>query len=148
MPPRRDNPGGAQLVLEDGLCKYAYHVVVTNSRRSDSAVIRIAHARGNQENLIKDFKLGLGLSHVPTGFLMANKAYFLIASLAWNLKTWMLNLICKLDGAVVRFKRFLYQWIYHAALLVRTARNTLRLKMSKGDYHKRFAGAMLRLAQL
>jgi len=139
---------GAQLLLDDGLCKYAYQVVVTNSGRSDSAVMRVAHARGNQENLIKDFKYGLGLSHVPTGFLMANKAYFVIASLAWNLKTWMLNLICKLDGAVVRFKRFLYQWIYHAGLLVRTARNTIRLKMASGDYQQRFAAALLRLAKL
>ena len=53
-------------------------------------------------------KHGLGLSHVPTGFLAANRAYFLIAALAWNLKTWMLNLLQLGDGAVLRFKRFLY----------------------------------------
>jgi len=57
-----------QLYLEDGLCKYVYYIVVTNSKRSDTQVMRIAQGRGNQENLIKDFKDGLGLSHVPTGF--------------------------------------------------------------------------------
>ena len=29
-------------------------------------VLRIAQGRGNQENLIKDFKYGLGLAHIPT----------------------------------------------------------------------------------
>ena len=76
-----------QLYLDNGMRKYAYWIVVTNSQRSDTAVLRIAQGRGNQENLIKDFKHGLGLSHVPTGSLAANQAYFLIAALAWNLKT-------------------------------------------------------------
>ena len=43
-----------------------------------------AEHRAGQENLIKDFKHGLGLSHVPTGVLAANQAYFLIAALAWR----------------------------------------------------------------
>ena len=97
-----------QLCLDDGLRKYAYYIVVTNSKRSDAEVLSIAQGRGNQENLIKDFKHGLGLSHVPTGVLAANQAYFLIAALAWNLKTWMLNLLRLGDGAVMRCKRFLY----------------------------------------
>ena len=53
-----------QLYLDDGMRKYAYWIV-TNSTRSNTAVLRIAQGRGNQENLIKDFKHGLGLSHVP-----------------------------------------------------------------------------------
>ena len=36
--------------------------------------LSIAQGRGNQENLIKDFKHGLGLSHVPTSD--ANQATF------------------------------------------------------------------------
>ena len=74
-----------QLYLEEGMCKYDYHVIVTNSAESDVQVMRIGQQRGNQENLIKDFKYGLGLSHVPTGFLNANRAYFKIAALAWNI---------------------------------------------------------------
>ena len=45
----------------------------------------------------------MGLSHIPTGSLAANQAYFLIAALAWNLKTWMLNLLELGDGAVLRY---------------------------------------------
>ena len=43
-----------QLYLDNGMRKYAYWIVVTNSQRSDTAVLRIAQGRGNQENLIKD----------------------------------------------------------------------------------------------
>ena len=49
-----------QLSLHDGLLKYSYYIVVTNSMRSAAAVLRIAQGRGDQENLIKDFKHGLG----------------------------------------------------------------------------------------
>ena len=82
--------GGRQAgYLDDGMRKrYAYYLVVTNSKRSNGHVLRIAQGRGNQENLIKDLKYGLGLAHVPSGSLAANQAYFVIAALAWNLKTW------------------------------------------------------------
>ena len=72
--------------------------------------------------MIKDFKHGLGLSHVPTGVLAANQAYFLIAALAWNLKTWMLNLLRLGDGAVMRCKRFLYLWINQAGVVAKSGR--------------------------
>ena len=96
-----------QLYLEDGVCKYVYYIVVSSSKKSDSVVMRIAQGRANQENLIKDFKDGLGLSHVPTGFFNANKVYFMIAALAWNIKTWMLNLVKIGEGSVLMFKSFL-----------------------------------------
>ena len=60
------------MYLDDGLRRYVYWIVVNNSKRSK--VLRIAQGRGNQENLIKDFKL-LGLAHIPTGSLAANQAY-------------------------------------------------------------------------
>ena len=137
-----------QLYLKDGLCQYIYHVVVTNSTKSDSRVMSIAQGRANQENLIKDFKYGLGLCHVPTGFLLANKIYFKIAALAWNIKTWMLNLLEIGSGAVLRFKRFLYLWIYHACIVSRTAVNTVVLRMNPGDYFSRFSKALNSLPSL
>ena len=53
-----------QLYLDDGLRQYVYWIVVSNSKRSNEQVLRIAQGRGNQENLIKDFKYGLGLAHI------------------------------------------------------------------------------------
>ncbi len=137
-----------QLYLDDGMRKYVYWIVVTNSTRSNTAVLRIAQGRGNQENLIKDFKHGLGLSHIPTGSLAANQAYFLIAALAWNLKTWMLNLLELGDGAVLRFKRFLYLWICQARIVAKTGRGSVLLKLPAGEYYQRFGSALGRLAAL
>ena len=138
-----------QLYFEDGLCKYIYHIVVTNNyHASDSRVMHIAQGRANQENLIKDFKYGLGLSHVPTGFFLANRIYFKIAALAWNIKTWMLNLLAIGDGAVLRFKRFLYLWIYQACTVSKTGRNTVVLRMDAGEYYTRYSKALDAIAKL
>ena len=137
-----------QLYLDDGLRRYSYYIVVTNSQDSATAVLRTAQGRGNQENLIKDFKHGLGLSHVPTGVLAANQAYFLIAALAWNLKTWMLNLLRLGDGAVMRCKRFLYLWISQAAVVAKSGRDTVVLRLPPGEYYQRFGTALARVAAL
>jgi hypothetical protein len=138
-----------QLYLEERLCKYFYHIIVTNNfDASDTRVMHIAQARANQENLIKDFKYGLGLSHVPTGFFLANQIYFKIAALAWNIKTWMLNLLSVGDGAALRFKRFLYLWINHACIVSKTGRNTVVIRMDPGEYFSRYAKALGAVARL
>ena len=138
-----------QQYLEDGLCKYIYHIIVTNNfEASDTQTMHIGQGRANQENLIKDFKYGLGLSHVPTGFFLANQIYFKIAALAWNIKTWMLNLLAVGDGAVLRFKRFLYLWINHACAVSKTGRNTVVIRMDPGEYYSRYAKALDAIARL
>ena len=138
-----------QLYIEDGLCKYRYHIIVTNNfDASDTRAMHIAQQRGNQENLIKDIKYGLGLSHVPTGFFLANKIYFKIAALAWNIKTWMLNLLDLADGAVLRFKRFLYLWINHACIVSKTGRNTVVIRMDSGEYFSRYSKAIGAIAAI
>lgn len=134
-----------QLYFEDKLCKYAYHIIATNSKKNDAQVMQVAQRRANQENLIKDFKDGLGLSHVPTGFFNANKVYFLIAALAWNIKTWILNLLKIGDGAVMRFKRFLYKWIYRASIVSTTGRNTVLIRMAPDGYFHRFKKALVQV---
>ena len=85
---------------------------------------------------------------MPTGVLAANQAYFLIAALAWNLKTWMLNLLRLGDGAVMRCKRFLYLWISQAAVVSKTGRDTLVLRLPPGEYYQRFGTALARVAAL
>jgi len=139
---------GDQLSLSEGMKSYAYHIIVTNSRRSDAAVMCIAQRRANQENLIKDFKEGLGLSHVPTGRFNANKIYFKIAALAWNIKTWMLNLLRLGDGAVVRFKRFLYRWIYWAVIVSRTGRDSVVVRIADRGYLHMLHGALAQVESL
>ena len=86
------------------------------------------------------------MAHIPTGSLAANQAYFMIAALAWNLKTWMLNLLHLGDGAVMRFQRFRY--LRQAGLVAMSGRNTVVLKLPAGEYFQRFGVAMARLATL
>ena len=69
-------------------------------------------------------------------------------SLAWNLKTWLLNLLHLGDGAVMRFQRFRYLWIWQAGLVAMSGRNTVVLKLPAGEYFQRFGVAMARLATL
>ena len=138
-----------QQYLEEGLRKYIYHIIVTNNTdASDTRAMHVAQGRSNQENLIKDFKYGLGLSHVPTGFFLANRMYFKIAALAWNIKTWMLNLLSIGDGAVLRFKRFLYLWINHACIVSKTGRDTIVIRMDPGEYFSWYGKALDAIARL
>lgn len=141
--------GTGQQYFDESLCKYIYHIIVTNDfASSDTKAMHIAQGRSNQENLIKDFKYGLGLSHVPTGFFLANQIYFKIAALAWNIKTWLLNIARLGNGASLRFKRFLYLWIHHACSVLKTGRNTVVLRMDDGEYFHRYGRAMQAIASL
>ena len=138
-----------QQYLEDGMCKYVYHIIVTNDfTSSDTRAMHIAQQRANQENLIKDMKHGLGLTHIPSGRLIANQIYIKIAALAWNIKTWMLNLLSLGNGAVVRFKRFLYEWIYHACTVSKTGRSTVVVTMDRGEYFSRYSKAISAIQHL
>ena len=85
---------------------------------------------------------------MPTGSLAANQAYLVIAGLARNLKTWMLNLLGLGDGAVMRCQRFLYEWIRQAGIVAKTGQNTIVLKLRGGEYYQRFGVALARLATL
>ena len=132
------------MYLDDGLRRYVYWIVQLEAQQRAGVA---NPGSWQQENLIKDFKY-LGLAHIPTGSLAANQAYFMIAALAWNLKTWMLNLLDLGDGAVMRFQRFRYLWIWQAGVVAMSGRNTVVLKLPAGEYFQRFGVAMARLATL
>ena len=83
-----------------------------------------------------------------TGSTPANQPYFLIAALAWNLKTWMLNLLRLGDGAVMRCKPLLYLWINQAGVVANSGRDTVVLRLPAGEYYQRFGTALARVAAL
>ena len=56
----------------------------------------------------------------------------MIAGLAWNLTTWMLNLLNLRDGAVLSGKRFLYLWKYQVGVVAKTGRGCVLLP---GEYN-------------
>ena len=101
--------------------------------------MRIAQGRGNQENLI-GLQVRTRLAHIPTGSLAANQAYFMIAALAWNLKTLDVESADLGDGAVMRFQRFRYLWIWKPGVAM-SGRNTVVLKLPAGEYFQRFGVA-------
>ena len=60
----------------------------------------------------------------------------------------MLNLLHLGDGAVMRFQRFRYQWIWQAGVVAMSGRNTVVPKLPAGEYSQRFSVAMAPLAIL
>lgn len=77
---------------EDGFLfkqdRYDYLAFMTNigeHEMSNEKIVQFYRKRGNAENFIKELKYGFDLKHYPCQKLVANKAYGLIASYAYNL---------------------------------------------------------------
>lgn len=120
-----------QLIIEQNLLEqtnffeateeYFYHGYVTNIKdKSIEEIISIIDSRGNQENFIKDFKLGLGTVHIPTKHFYGNYAYFLISMLSWNLKCWLLYIIE--PELKIHWKRFRYLFVKVGAQILTSER--------------------------
>ena len=60
----------------------------------------------------------------------------------------MLNLLAVGDGAVLRFKRFLYLWINQACNVSKTGRDSVLIRMDPGEYFSRYANALDAVARL
>ena len=77
-----------------------YHVIATNDyEREPLAIIGFHNQRSNAENYNKEIKNGFGMDYSPSRRLGANRVYFEIGVLAYNL--------------VVAFKRLLLQPHWH-----------------------------------
>lgn len=77
---------GREEQLVKGEEDYDYYGWVTNMSSDVPAVdvIKFYRKRGHAENFIRELKNGLDLAHYPCQKLLANKAYSLIAALAYN----------------------------------------------------------------
>ena len=67
--------------------RYHYYIT-TRTDVSAAELVRLANQRGDQENLIAQLKSGVDAMRVPLYDLVSNWAYMVIATLAWNLKSW------------------------------------------------------------
>lgn len=66
-----------------------YFFYVTNDRKSSrEEIVFSANERCDQENVIEQLKSGIHALRMPSGDLISNWAYMVIASLAWTLKSW------------------------------------------------------------
>jgi hypothetical protein len=67
-----------------------YLFYITNQAELSAAqVVPWANGRCNQENLIEQLKNGACAMEMPTGHLVSNWAYLVMAALAWTLKAWL-----------------------------------------------------------
>ena len=103
---------------------------ITNVRKAElpaTEVVLQSNARCNQENLIEQLKNGVQAMRVPSDGLVANWAYMVIGSLAWNLKIWLG--LCLPKGEPAReirrmeFRRFLNNVMLIPCQVLSTARH-------------------------
>jgi len=67
-----------------------YFFYITNRYDlSPEQIVLFANDRCNQENLIAQLKGGIQALKMPTGDLISNGAYMVMAALAWSLKAWL-----------------------------------------------------------
>ena len=104
-----------------------YFFYITNDRDMPmEQVVFFSNKRCNHENDIEQLRNGVKALKMPTGDLVSNWAYMVIASIAWTLKSWMgLLMPQKAKGyRIIRmeFRRFLAEFINIPAQILRKGR--------------------------
>jgi len=115
-----------------------YFFYITNDlRKSKEKIVYSANDRCNQENLIEQLKNGVKAMKMPTGDLLSNWAYLVMASLAWTLKAWFaLSLpekgrwaskykAQKQEVLQMEFKRFINAFVRIPCQIVRSGRKII-----------------------
>jgi hypothetical protein len=120
---------GEQVLIED--IRYFFYIT-TRTDLTVAQVVACANERCDQENIIGQLKSGVNALRVPLYDLVSNWAYMLIATLAWNLKSWFAMMMHRKadrrDYIRMEFRRFLHGIILIPAMVSRRARTiTVRL---------------------
>ena len=120
---------GEQALFDE--IRYFFYIT-TRTDLSAAEVVRCANERCDQENVIEQLKNGVNALRVPLYDLVSNWAYMVIATLAWNIKSWfaMMMHLKKDRGEYIRmeFRRFIHSVILIPCRVMRRARSiTLRL---------------------
>ena len=106
---------------------------ITNARRETPAeIVKLSNERCDQENIIEQMKNGVNALRLPVSDLLSNWAYMVIASLAWNLKSWLGLLMddARRGHRLIRmeFRQFLQQIMLIPCQIIRGGRRlTFRL---------------------
>jgi hypothetical protein len=120
---------GEQVLIDE--IRYLFYIT-TRTDLDAAAVVRCANERCDQENVIEQLKNGVNALRVPLYDLVSNWAYMVMATLAWNLKSWFAMMLhLKQDRATyvrMEFRRFIHSMILIPCRVVRRARGiTLRI---------------------
>jgi len=103
-----------------------FRFILSNLPSSVSAekVMDLTYQRCDQENLIEQLQNGVTAMRMPTGGLLSNAAFMTCARLAHNLKPWLAQLALPRETMRWEWKRFRRAFVYCAARVVHTARQT------------------------
>ena len=142
--------GKGQQWLFDDIRHFFY---ITNRTDLTAAeVVLFANARCNQENLIEQLKNGLNALRMPTGDLVSNWAYAVMASLAWTLKAWFA--LMTRDEAhrdellSMEFKRFLHWIVRTPCQIARTGRRIVYRFLGYTEWLRTFFDTFGRIRRL
>jgi hypothetical protein len=115
---------GEQMLFDE--IRYFFYIT-TRDDLSAEEVVRCANQRCDQENVIEELKNGVNALRVPLYDLMSNWAYMVIATLAWNIKSWFAMMMHlqrdRRRYIVMEFRRFLHSIILIPCRVVRRARS-------------------------
>ena len=113
-----------ELALLDDLRFFFY--ITTRTDLSAAEVVACANQRCDQENVIAQLKTGVNAMRVPLYDLVSNWAYMVMATLAWNLKSWFAMMqhlqSDRREGVTMEFRRFVHSFILIPCRVVRRAR--------------------------
>ena len=117
---------GEQVLFDE--IRYFFYITTRDDLSADQ-VVRCANQRCDQENVIEELKNGVNALRVPLYDLVSNWAYMVIATLAWNIKSWfamMMHLQHDRERYIsMEFRRFLHSIILIPCRVVRRARSVV-----------------------
>jgi len=115
----------AEHVLFDEIRYFFY--ITTRTDLSPAEVVFCANERCDQENVIEQLKNGVNALRVPMYDLVSNWAYMVIATLAWNIKSWFALMMHRQrdrrEYVAMEFPRFIHSVVLIPARVVRRARS-------------------------
>jgi len=103
-----------------------FRFVLSNlpSSTSTEEVMDLTYQRCDQENLIEQLQHGVSAMRMPTGGMVSNAAFLTCARLAHNLKPWLAQIALPREAMRWEWKRFRRAFVYCAARIVHSARQT------------------------
>ena len=117
-----------ELTLFDDI-RYFFYITNDFDKLTTQEVAYFSNDRCDHENDIKQLKNGVNAMRMPSDNLISNWAYMVIASLAWNLKSWyglaIPNESFKRQVIRMEFKRFINTFIKIPCIIVKTGRQII-----------------------
>jgi len=142
--PEKDNGRLTLFTLK----KHAYHVIVTNLQLPPESVWRFYCDRARIELNIKELKWDYYLSKIPTKNFLANRIYFHLLLLAYNIVNWFKRLCLPEQFQYATLQTIRKEFLVLPARLVRTGHKNLLKFPAHYVYNWVFDYAIKRIQKL